>query len=92
MTVCKVLLYGLKPCDISSSTNDKISETLHHRQHSLIPTAPPKLQLEKSLSSDNDYLNLDIKPLLTPASSVGKDNELIVDKFSNTFILAFVNN
>ncbi len=50
MTVCRVLLYGLKPCDINSSTNDKITET--------------------STGNDADFLNLDIKPLTTPTSSV----------------------
>lgn len=70
MTVCKVFLYGLKPCDISSSTNDKIPDTIHQRQHSLIPTATPKLQLEKSLSSETNYLNIDIKPFVTPIGSV----------------------
>ena len=81
MTVCKVLLFGLKPCDINSSTNDKISETALPRQHSLIPTTSAKLQ-------ETDYLNLDIKPLITPTGSVRQDN---FDKFffSNIFILAF---
>ena len=83
MTVCKVLLFGLKPCDISSSTNDKISETLLPRHHSLIPTTSAKLQP----SSDTDYLNLDIKPLITPTNSVRQDN--LIDYISNIFILAF---
>jgi hypothetical protein len=76
MTVCKVLLFGLKPCDISASTNEKISETSVQRQYSLIPTTSSKSQLEKSSSSSNvDYLNLDIKPLVTAASSVRNDKE-----------------
>jgi hypothetical protein len=66
MTVCKVLLFGLKPCDISSNTNEKISETAFQT---------PKLQSEGSPSPNADYLKLDIKPLLTPISSVRKDNE-----------------
>ncbi len=61
-----MLLFGLKPCDISSSTNDKISETSIQRQHSLIPTTS---------SPDTDYLSLDIKPLLTPTSSVRNNKE-----------------
>jgi len=69
MTLCKVLLFGLKPCDLSSSTNDKISETSVQRQHSLISTT------SSSSSSDTDYLNLDIKPLLTPISSVRNNKE-----------------
>ncbi|CAF0957477.1 unnamed protein product [Adineta steineri] len=69
MTVCKVLLYGLKPCDISSHTNDKISDISHQRQHSIISTTPPKLQSEKSLSPDTDYLNIDIKPVLAPTNA-----------------------
>jgi hypothetical protein len=74
MTVCKVLLFGLKPCDISSSTNDKISETSLERQHALIPTTSSQSQLENlSSSSDIDYLTIDIKPLLTPISSVRND-------------------
>jgi hypothetical protein len=76
MTVCKVLLFGLKPCDISSSTNEKISDTSFQRQHSLIPTtSSPKLQLENSSSPNTDYLSLDIKPLITPISSVSKKNK-----------------
>lgn len=77
MTVCKVLLFGLKPCDISASTNEKISETSVQRQYSLIPTTSSKSQLEKSSSSSSnvDYLNLDIKPLVTAASSVRNDKE-----------------
>jgi hypothetical protein len=70
MTVCKVLLYGLKPCDINSSTNDKISET--------------------SATGDMDFLNLDIKPLTTPTSSVSmtKKKEMLE---GNIFVLAFFN-
>ncbi len=68
MTLCKILVFGLKPCDLSSSTNDKISETSVQRQHSLISTT-------SSSSSDTDYLNLDIKPLLTPISSVRNNKE-----------------
>jgi hypothetical protein len=64
MTVCKVLLYGLKPCDINSSTNEKISET--------------------STAGDMDFLNLDIKPLTTPTSSVSmtKKKEMLEGIFS----------
>ena len=90
MTLCKVLLFGLKPCDISSSTNDKISEISNQRQHSLIPTISPKFTQENSSSSNTDYLNLDIKPLATPTSSVGKLLKLIFLK-SNTFVIAFFN-
>lgn len=51
MSVCKVLLYGLKPCDLLSATNDE-------------PSAA------QSSSPESNYLNIDIKPLLTPTSSV----------------------
>ena len=90
MTVCKVLLFGLKPCDISSNTNEKITDTSFQRQHSLIPTSTssPKLQLENSSSPNTDYLSLDIKPLLTPISSVRKDKLSLI--ISKSFILAFI--
>jgi hypothetical protein len=93
MTVCKVLLFGLKPCDLSSSTNDNIAETSNQRQPSLIPTtSSSKLTKENSSSPDKDYLDLDIKPLLTPTSSVRKNKEFLRSFFLlNTFILAFFN-
>ncbi|CAF2401406.1 unnamed protein product [Rotaria sp. Silwood2] len=73
MTMCKVLLFGLKPCDISSCTNDKILEVSRPRQHSLISTTLPKFQRENmkenSSSLDTDYLNLVIKPLVTTSNS-----------------------
>jgi len=53
MTMCKVILLGLKPADISTSTSDTISET--------ITTNSP--------SSDNDFLNVDIKPVVTPTTT-----------------------
>jgi hypothetical protein len=71
MTLCKVRLYGLKPSDINYSSNDKISEIPleRSRQHSLFT---PSLvhQVENTSSSENDYLNLHIKPLATPTNSV----------------------
>ncbi|CAF0748822.1 unnamed protein product [Rotaria sordida] len=78
MTVYKVSLFGLKPCDISSYNNNKILETSLQRQDSLISTTPPKLQLEntKETSSplDTDYLNLVIKPLVTTNNSHSSTN------------------
>jgi hypothetical protein len=68
MTVCKVLLYGLKPCDISSNTNDKISDIPSQR----LSTALTK---EKSSTEDADFLNVDIKPSTTPTSSVSMTKE-----------------
>ncbi|CAF1012588.1 unnamed protein product [Rotaria magnacalcarata] len=70
MTVCRVILFGLKPCDISSCTNNKISETSLPQRHSLIPvTTSTKFQLantkENTAVLDTDYLNLVIKPSVT---------------------------
>ncbi|CAF1070050.1 unnamed protein product [Adineta ricciae] len=65
MTVCKVFLYGLKPCDIGSSTNDNISDAAYQRQNSLTSM----FTTEKSLPAENNFLNIDIKPVLTPMSS-----------------------
>jgi hypothetical protein len=65
MTLCKVFLYGLKPCDLSSSTNDNISDTSVEQQHSIQLTSTKTKD-----SPETDYLNLDIKPLITPTSSV----------------------
>ncbi|CAF3313410.1 unnamed protein product [Rotaria socialis] len=74
MTVCRVILFGLKPCDISSCTNNKISEASLSRQHSVIPaTTSTKFQLantkENASVLDTDYLNLVIKPLVTTNNS-----------------------
>ncbi len=84
MTVCKVLLFGLKPCDISSSTNEKIADTTVQRQHSLIPTQAK----ENSPSSpQTDYLHLDIKPLVTPTSSVRNDSDHFLASFFDCSVL-----
>lgn len=86
MTVCKVFLFGLKSCEISCSTNDKISETSVQRQNSLIPATTSNKSA--SCSPEADYLNIDIKPVLTPTSSVRNNKELLRYYFC---ILAFFN-
>jgi len=70
MTLCKVLLYGLKPSDINYSSNDKISEIplQRQRQYSL-NTASSIHRVERIATPETDYLNLHIKPLATPSSS-----------------------
>lgn len=71
MTLCKVLLYGLKPSDINYSSNDKISDmSLERQQQHPLFTTSSNHQVENISSSENDYLNLHIKPLASPANSV----------------------
>ncbi|CAF0914885.1 unnamed protein product [Rotaria sp. Silwood1] len=71
MTLCRVLLYGLKPSDINYSTNDKIFEIPFESQqqsHSL-STTPSIHRIESPSTPETDYLNLHIKPLATPTNS-----------------------
>jgi hypothetical protein len=84
MTLCKVLLYGLKPSDINYSTNDKISEISLERQcqHPLFTTSSIH-HVENTSSSESDYLNLHIKPLATPANSVRNNYLFFIRKKSN---------
>lgn len=73
MSVCKVLLFGLKPCDISSCTNNKLIESSSQQLCAQNSTAT-QIQLDNikvnSSTSDTDGLNIVIKPLVTPSSSV----------------------
>ncbi|CAF1373286.1 unnamed protein product [Rotaria magnacalcarata] len=77
MTLCKVLLYGLKPSDINYSSNDKICEIPCERQEQQqeqqqqqpLSTASSIHRVESSSMPEADYLNLHIKPLATPTSS-----------------------
>ncbi|CAF1042185.1 unnamed protein product [Adineta steineri] len=70
MTLCKVLLYGLKPSDLNYSTNSKVAETPLERQqeYSLLTTSSVHDMPNKS-SSETDYLNLHIKPIAIPINS-----------------------
>ena len=74
MTVCKVLLYGLKPSDINYRSNNKVSEVpfecqQQQRQHSLFTTSSMN-RVESTSSPEADHLNLHIKPLTTSTNSV----------------------
>jgi len=78
MTLCKVLLSGLKPSDINYSSNDKISEIpLEFQRHYSFNTTSAMHPVEKKESPETDYLNLHIKPLATPTSSV-RNNHLFL--------------
>ncbi len=76
MTRCKVLLSGLKQCDISYNTNDRIPEIpiQRPRQYSF-NTTTSNHHVENKILPETDYLNLNIKPLATPTSSV-RNNHL----------------
>ncbi|CAF4001591.1 unnamed protein product [Rotaria sordida] len=73
MTLCKVLLYGLKPSDINYSSNDKIFEIPFERQQQqqqhLLSTKSSIQRIESTSTSETDYLNLHIKPLATSTNS-----------------------
>lgn len=81
MTLCKVILYGLKPSDISYSSNDKITEVPfnnHHQQQEHLFTSDLSTHREEGTPSpETNYLNLQIKPLATPTYSV-RNNYLIL--------------
>ena len=64
MTLCKVLLSGLKPSDVNCSSNNIISEIpLEHQQdQSMFATS----------LLETDYLNLHIKPMARSTNSVRK--------------------
>lgn len=67
MTFCRVRLYGLKPCDLLTSTKDDEQEQ--------VPT--------KTNSKDElDFLHVDLKPLVTPTSSVGLKLSAIIRNWS----------
>lgn len=71
MTLCKVLLYGLKPSDINYSTNDKIFERpVQHQRQNSFDTTTSIHDVESKIAPETDYLNLHIKPLATPPSTV----------------------
>lgn len=73
MTLCKVLLSGLKPSDIHYSSNDKISEIpFGHQRHNSFNTTSAIHHAEKTAIPETDYLNLHIKPLTTSTSSVSE--------------------
>jgi hypothetical protein len=86
MTLCKVLLSGLKPSDINYSTNDKISEIPLQRQRQYsFNTTPSIHHVENKISPETDYLNLNIKPLAaTPTSSVRNNHLFFIEKKDNT--------
>ncbi|CAF4112622.1 unnamed protein product [Rotaria socialis] len=76
MTLCKVLLYGLKPSDINYSSNDKICEIpcgrqqqQQEQQQQSVSITSSIHRVENSSLPETDYLNLYIKPLTTPTSS-----------------------
>jgi len=83
MTVCKVLLYGLKPSDISYSSNDKISTIPLERQRQYsFNTTSSIHHVENITSPETDYLNLQIKPLTTATNSV-RNNHLFYIRKNN---------
>ena len=71
MTLCKVILCGLKPSDVNYSTNDRAVELplQRQRQHSFNTTTSIN-RVEGKVSSENDYLNVHIKPMPTQTNSV----------------------
>ncbi|CAF3904730.1 unnamed protein product [Rotaria sp. Silwood2] len=72
MTLCKVLLYGLKPSDINYSSNDKLFEIPFERQQQPPNSLSTTLSIHRTESTstpETDYLNLHIKPLSTPTNS-----------------------
>ena len=71
MPTCKVVLYGLKPSEITYSTNENASDISSQRQRSF-STTTSNHQAESRVSPETDYLNLHIKPLATPRTSVRK--------------------
>jgi hypothetical protein len=76
-----VLLSGLKPCDITFSTNDRVSEIPLQRQRQYsFNTTPLIHQVESKISPETDYLNLNIKPLATPMSSVRNNHLFFIEK------------
>jgi hypothetical protein len=84
MTLCKVLLFGLKPCDINYNSNDKISDIPLERRRQLslfsTPLANSSIHhVESPSSPETDYLNLHIKPLATPTNPV-RNNHLLLGK------------
>jgi len=87
MTLCKVLLYGLKPCDINCSSNDKISEIPleRQRQHSLLTTSSTH-HVGTNSSSQLDYLNLHIKPIATPMNTVRNNNLFFIRNKTEKFL------
>jgi hypothetical protein len=76
MTLCKVLLSGLKPSDINYCSNDKISEIpLERQRHYSFNTTSTIHHVGNTASAETDYLNLHIKPLAIPTNSV-RNNHL----------------
>jgi hypothetical protein len=67
MTVCKVILFGLKPCDINTSTKEIEDINVTVPKHNSSSTNKDSAKNK----NDDDFLHIDIKPLLTPTSSVG---------------------
>lgn len=74
MPVCKVILHGLKPSEISYMTNENQSEMSLQRQRqdssSTRTTTTSNHQAESRISPETDYLNLHIKPMATAKNSV----------------------
>ena len=66
MTLCRVRLYGLKPCDIIGSTKDDEQEQ--------VPTTKKTTNSKDEL----DFLHVDLKPLVTPTSSVRTNLPVII--------------
>jgi hypothetical protein len=78
MTLCKVLLNGLKPSDINYSTNDKISEIpLERQRHNSLYTTSSIHHVENTSAPETDFLNLHIKPMATSTSSVRERKSFI---------------
>ena len=79
MPVCKVILHGLKPSEISYSINENQSEmsSQRQRQDSLNTriTTTSNHQAESRISPETDYLNLHIKPMATSKSSVRRKTD-----------------
>lgn len=81
MTLCKVLLYGLKPSDINYSVDDKILEIPcgkqqeqqqqpEQEQQQSLSISSPMHPVETKSASEANYLSLHIKPLTTPTYAV----------------------
>ncbi|CAF1541560.1 unnamed protein product [Adineta ricciae] len=67
MTQCKVLLHGLKPNDITYSTNPELSVIPHEsRQGQSSSTQPSSNQEDDTPIQETDYIDLYIKPIEKP--------------------------
>lgn len=80
MSLTKVLLYGLKPCDMIINSKDNENE------QSLSNKSTTKDQ-----KKETDFLNIDIKPLVTPTSSVSGQRKSNIKCFLFLFFCSVEN-